>query len=40
MDVRDATPEDGPAACEVLRRSIAELASPITGMTLQFLEDG
>jgi ribosomal protein S18 acetylase RimI-like enzyme len=25
MNIRDATPEDGPAACEVMRRSIAEL---------------
>ena len=25
MNVRDATPEDGPAACEVMRQSIAEL---------------
>jgi GNAT superfamily N-acetyltransferase len=25
MNVRDATPEDGPAACKVIRRSIAEL---------------
>src|SRR5258708_17310827 len=25
MNIRDATPEDGPAACEVMRRSIAVL---------------
>jgi Acetyltransferase (GNAT) domain len=25
MNIRDATPEDGPAACEVIKRSIAEL---------------
>jgi hypothetical protein len=25
VNVRDATPEDGPAACEIMRRSIAEL---------------
>jgi GNAT superfamily N-acetyltransferase len=25
MEIRDAAPEDAPAACEVLRRSIAEL---------------
>jgi Acetyltransferase (GNAT) domain len=25
VNIRDATPEDGPAACEVMRRSIAEL---------------
>ena len=25
MEIRDATPEDAPAACEVLRRSISEL---------------
>jgi GNAT superfamily N-acetyltransferase len=25
MEIRDATPDDGPAACDVMRRSIAEL---------------
>jgi hypothetical protein len=27
MEIRDAVPEDAPAACEVLRRSISELCS-------------
>lgn len=28
MEIRDAIPEDAPAACEVLRRSISELCFP------------
>jgi hypothetical protein len=27
MEIRDAVPEDPPAACEVIRRSISELCS-------------
>jgi hypothetical protein len=28
LEIRTATPEDAPAACEVMRRSIAELCVP------------
>ncbi len=29
MEIRDAVPEDAPAACEVMRRSISELCGAV-----------